>query len=640
MGIATPKQNPKFVLKYGWNWPATLKPLEIELACIRKGGKWREKYANGTSFDVGLGLFEHYMNARKLAWPDRYRHRWTDLEYKTVLDNQVTFLLGSASSQKSSFMSEYALLTYWASPHNTVVLVSSTARDKLEQAIFGEMKKLWLEAKRLHKHLAGHPVEYKQAILTDKLVKQKRSDDESDDIEFNENVVRDHRKGIVCKAAYVGAGASTGGGTYVGLGAFAGIKQENVIFIADELQFMAPTFLDALTNMRSNVAGYNPVLRNKYFGLKVIASGNPNHNPESQMGIAAEPLDGWNSVENITKTTVWPVRTQGGVCLNLIGIDSPNFDQDHDIYPKLIGRDHARQVEAQWGKDSPQYEAQVMGRMKMSLASSRVITRDICRIGYATEKAIWAGSPRIKIHSLDPSYGGGDRCISTWGEFGEAMDGSTILRVTPPKLIRISMKDERTPEDQIAQWVKRELEDHDIPVTHSYYDSTGKGTIGFAMAKVFGETCPTPVSSGEKPTSRPVRQDLFIDSGGVKRLKRCDEHYSKFVTEMWFSVREAIEAGQIREMTDDVIAEGCSRMYRWVSGDRIEIEAKDEMRKRIGKSPDLFDSLAILVEGARRQGFKIKRLGFVEPPANKRSIFEDQQNAFRTVLKSKMLQRN
>lgn len=51
------------------------------------------------------------------------------------------------------------------------------------------------------------------------------------------------------------------------------------------------------------------------------------------------------------------------------------------------------------------------------------------------------------------------------------------------------------------------------------------------------------------------------------------------------------------------------REYTMVSGARIEVEPKRDMRERLGRSPDLMDWLAIAVEGARRRGFRIERLG-------------------------------
>jgi len=144
--------------------------------------------------------------------------------------------------------------------------------------------------------------------------------------------------------------------------------------------------------------------------------------------------------------------------------------------------------------------------------------------------------------------------------------------------------------------VKLRLEEFGIPAKNCFYDATGKGTLGFAFAKEFGALCPVPIDSGAKATERPVRFDLFVEEKNKqRRLKRCEEHYAKFVTEAWFSVSEAILSGQIRGLPMDVMKELCLRTYSIGKGNRIEIEPKSGTPnkpgfiQRIGYSPDLGD---------------------------------------------------
>ena len=562
--------------QYGREWRSKPDALEVEFNMIRR--LWKEHLGGQ---DRSKELLKHYLNSRKLIWPERYCHRWTELIYGQIIQNSITILMGAASSQKTSHASEFNLIDYWVYPEETAVLVSTTTKEKLEDAVWGELKSLWKAGKSNYKWLAGHLIEYKCRIATDD-----RAADSED--------ARDLRKGIFCKACYVGK-------QWVGLGNFAGIKQNRFRFQCDELQFMAPTFLGCLPNMRSNTrAG----------GLKVVGSGNPRHDPNDQLGIVAEPLEGWPAVDGIEKTQVWPIKLMGGACVNLIGTDSPNFDQEKDRFPGLIGHEYERIMAHDYGKNSPEYETQIMGRMRIGLEHSRVITRQTCRVHHAHEKAIWGGKARTRVYALDPAYGGGDRCVGGWIEFGETPDGQQILRINPPKSLKIVVNPNYPPEDQIADLIKTDLEAHNIPPENCFYDSFGKGTVGFAFARKFGANPPVPVDTGGRTTPRPVRFDLWVtDKDGRRRLKRCDEHYSKFITEMWFSVRETIESEQMRELPEDVMAEGCWREYQTVAGDKIEVEPKDELKERMGKSPDLFDWLAVAVEGARQRGFKIKRLG-------------------------------
>lgn len=599
-------------IKYGLSWDSRDFPtdLHIEFYMMGQSDEWLK--------GQGTTLLQHYLAARKLVWPHRYEHRWTRLIYEEILKNRITILMGSASSQKSSHAAEFVLLDYWSHPDNTAVLISSTTRDKLEQAVWGEVKMLFKSGKDSHKWLPGVPLEHKQAILTDSVA------------EFS---VRDFRKGLVCKPCYTGK-------QYVGLGVYAGIKQERLRFLADELQFMAPTFLDCLDNMSSNT---------REGGLKVIGSGNPKHDPDDQLGIAAEPMDGWESVADRDKTSVWDTRMYRARCVNLVGTDSPNFDvgpNEKEPYTGLIGPTFAKIIEHDHGRNSPQFETQVMGRMKLALAHARVITRELCRQHKAHDKVYWKGTNITKIKALDPAYGGGDRCIEMSAEFGLDMSGKTVIRITGYKIIRIDLKkkDENgnaiTPEDQIAKTIWEDAKNDGVPAENIFYDSFGKGTIGFAFARQFGSRSPVPVDSGAQPSKRAVRQDLFVldETRRQKRLKRCDEHYSKFVTEMWFSVRYAIEADQIRELPIDVMLEGCMREYETVAGNKLEVEPKDKMRERSGKSPDLFDCCAILVEGARRLGFTIDKLGSgLTDEEDGFNWMDDWRKSHESLIRSKQL---
>ncbi len=120
-------------------------------------------------------------------------------------------------------------------------------------------------------------------------------------------------------------------GRYVGLGKYVGIKQKRMVFIADESQLMGPTFLDAV----SNLGGAR--------SFKFIPCGNP-IDATDPLGMAAEPLNGWASLPEPQKTSIWKTRFLHGKCLNFVGTDSPNFDYPADQpprFPYLIHRTRA-----------------------------------------------------------------------------------------------------------------------------------------------------------------------------------------------------------------------------------------------------------------------------------------------------------
>lgn len=127
---------------------------------------------------------------------------------------------------------------------------------------------------------------------------------------------------------------------------------------------------------------------------------------------------------------------------------------------------------------------------------------------------------------------------------------------------------------------------------------TGRGSLMNAFGRLWSPHVQG-IEFGGVPSDRPVSADI---------QKTCREHYFNFVSELWYSVRLLIEAKQFRGMTDEVMNEGCSREWKLMSGKKIQVETKDEMKVKMGRSPDLFDALVCGVEGARRQGFIIARL--------------------------------
>lgn len=539
----------------------------------------------GTINGQGLGMFEHLMAARQLAWPLRYRHEWTDLLYRNFIENDITIMMGAVSTGKTSHASEYVVLKYLASPYDTLVILSTIDMDKLDTGVWAEVKMLWGQCQERFPNIAGNIIDHRRCIATHNL-------DDGD--------VRDLRCGILSRPCYVG-------GKWVGLGKLAGIKQRNVIYLADELQHMAETYIESWPAIFAN--------QNSGGRTQIIGSGNPNGDADDQLGLSAQPKNGWPSIGEPNETTVWETVNMGGKCVNLVGIDSPNFRNAKKgislRYPGLIGPDYAKRIIHDYGENSHKYYKNVKGVMKVGMVSDRVITRQICQDHHAHDKAVWATGPKKKVHGLDPSYSAdGDDCISYILEWGQDVSGKEVLRCVTEVMHRFDLACGISVEDQIAGQVQTLLKDHGISPENSFYDPYGKGTIGFAFSRKFGSNCPIPVDSGGKPTERPVREGLYVDTpNGGKRLKKCSEHYSKFVSEAWFSVRYVIESGQMREFPEGCMKEMCARKYSDVAGDKIEVEPKAKLKERTGKSPNKGDAFAIALEGARQRGFKIGKLG-------------------------------
>lgn len=553
----------KPIVKYGAVW-STSDPLQIEMACIRKGGRWTH-----LDRECGAGLCTHYKAMFSILWPSLRWHRWNELLLNQYIEHRIVGIMGPASSGKTNTSALWALANYWLYPNETTVLCSSTTRDALNLRIWGEIKKYFKKAKDKFPYLAGHIIESKQMITTDGKEVEGR--------EFRNGII-----GVPCKV----------GGAFVGLGSYVGIKNERVLLCADEASFMSRAFLDAVSNLDAN-----PV-------FKLIAMGNP-ISPDDALGKICEPKCGWDAFQNGEKTNSWNTR-MGGVAIQLVGTDSPNYDAPagHVPFTFLLTREKIERDILYYGKESQQFHTMDLGWMLKGASGRRVITRQIAEVGRAFDEVNWDGSPRTKIFAIDAAYGsvGGDRCVGGEVQFGKDSNGRLCLAfIGPPIIIPVSGQLNTPPEDQIAFFSMQECGRRGIPPENVFYDSTGRGSLGTAFARLWSSAV-NPLEFGGRATDRPLRPG-----------RKCSDEYGKFVTELWFAVRLIIEAGQFRGLTQDLCEEGSLREFVILPNGRIDIEPKEKTKERMGCSPDLFDMLVTAVEGARQRGFQIASLDRITP---------------------------
>jgi hypothetical protein len=359
--------------------------------------------------------------------------------------------------------------------------------------------------------------------------------------------------------------------------------------LADELQFLPRQFVDSISNMN----------KNPYF--KCVGSGNPKDTTDA-LGVLCEPaahLGGWDGgIDQVPKTKTWEIRFPHGICIQLCGSDSPNLDGKMGI--PLITQEQIDTDIKFYGKDSIQYSMMDMGMMPRGQGNRRVITRNMCLKFGAMEEPVWATTEHTKVGFVDAAYRGvgGDRTVFGELQFGLNSEGKNILTLIDTMVLPIRDIPGDMPEDQIAVQVRAQCEIRKIAPDHVFFDSTGRGSLMSAFARLWSPHV-VPVEFGGKCSDRNVATGIDV---------ACCDYYSKFVTELWYSVRLVIECGQFRGMTEEVMMEGCMREWTFVGSNKIEVETKDKMKLKSGRSPDLFDALAAGVEGARRLGFQIERI--------------------------------
>lgn len=558
--------------RYGLDWD--LDPVRIEMHMIRGGG-----FIDVDGVKCGEGLFYHYRALQTLLWPEEEdHHRWSDLILQEILNNRITVLGGARDTGKTHVgLARYGLTDYLVFPEETLILISSTDARGLQLRVFGDIKDLLARAKERYPWLPGQPVESLLGIFSDKL---------DPSLKLN---IRDMRKGIICVPCVGGEGEHL-----EGLEKFIGVKQKRRRLLGDEVQFMDASYLNTLANL--DKGDFKGVFCGNFLGR-----GDP-------LDQLAEPKKGWGAVVNIKKTTVWD-NLKGGRTVNLVGLDSPNFDYPQDQpsrYPYLIDRHDVERVKERYGDDSLQFWSQIMGVRKADMMAHRVLTIELCRKFGAFAEDNWEGLDQTRIYSMDAAFGG-DRPIHGHIEFGRNSIGRWIIKCFKPESVKLRLSDELTVEDQLALAMKAYCETWKIPPQNCYYDAGMRATLAVTIGRLFS-TLANAINFGGPATDRPVSADDYVydEKEKKRRLKKCSEAYSKFVTELNYSVRMVVEARQMREIPEAVVREFEMREWTKVTGDRIELETKAETKKRMGQSPDQADWLAIAVEGARRKGFMIE----------------------------------
>jgi hypothetical protein len=79
------------------------------------------------------------------------------------------------------------------------------------------------------------------------------------------------------------------------------------------------------------------------------------------------------------------------------------------------------------------------------------------------------------------------------------------------------------------------------------------------------------------------------------------EVYYNRTTEMAWSMREFLEAGQLRGIPHQARVEACLRTYT-VTGRRYKVEPKTDFKVRLGYSPDSYDCVCLLTDVVRQLG--------------------------------------
>lgn len=319
--------------------------------------------------------------------------------------------------------------------------------------------------------------------------------------------------------------------------AFHGTHALYVLVIFDEASGIPTSLWTAAETVASNENG------------RILAIGNPD-DPDSEFAKVCAPGSGWH----------------------VIGIgaaDTPNFtgeDVPAELRSLLISKTWVAEREAAWGAESALYISKCLGRFPP-------------RGGDPWTVIPHAMATRARYTDLDPCDpheagidvgGGGDRTVfyerrgpvaGVCADFRDPDPMATVARLV----------------DLIVQ----------TGVARVRVDVGG---IGWALAGRIRE-----LSAHHNPTGTTTHHAEVVTVNFGARA-RAPRRFANRRAELWWTGRELSRLGawDLATVSDDVLAELCAPRFEILDSEgRIKVEAKDEVIKRLGRSPDFADALLL-----------------------------------------------
>ena len=544
------KKNPKPDINfYGLEFPADASELDVELVCYRDGAPLSPGRPHHFRRVVDL-LWNHEGSSKKFIW-----HPWAEEMNEVAALHKYLGVAGCASSGKTDFFAVWGIVEWLCAPHATKVIYTSTSLKDSRNRIWSTVE------------------DYFQAVhgMPGKLVSSQGV------VRFDANGLQSDKFGLSLIACDKKKGKEA-------TNKFLGYKAPRLRLVADELPELAES---VLTTAYSNLA------QNEEF--RMIGIGNPNSHYDP-FGLFCEPADGWQSVNE----SFYRWKTKRGFFIRFDGERSPNILSGVDTYPFLVTKAKLEQAKL-LGEKSPAYYRMMKGFWCPSGESDAVYSEaDIEKFG-GQVKAEWsADASKTLVASLDASFTfGGDRCLLRFGTVGTSVEGRKVLELGDAVMLTGDVTDMSTPHSyQICKKIKEHCTQRGIHPRNFALDSTGPGAPFADILAVMWSPEILRVNFAGAASDRPV-------SSSEQDVPASDRYYDR-VTELWFSGKELLRAGQLRGLDPTTITEMCNRKYSTVKGRKLllAVEPKVEMKNRTNESPDNADAAFIMVELART------RLGF------------------------------
>lgn len=539
--------------------------------------------------------FEALYRILRCYWPSEvdpkgeHWNPWTERSLRAFCDDSTasvhrgtrikcTYMTGAAACSKTWTSGWYAFAWWMVSPRNSTVIFTSTTRDMIK-------RRIWPSVQYFH-DTALDPEDPSLAMSWPFDKTESRTTIEWADEWMGSRSAKDAIMAL----------AVAHGETQKAAHNLRGVHNERVLLVIDEANGTPEAIFETIPNLRKGCADF-----------QVIIIGNPISRLDPH-GQCCAPADGWSIV---TETMVeWLTRgvdkwqIEPGLCLRFDGRDSPNVKLGEDKWPFIYtcsdwhracqaGRQHTL---AYWSQDRGLHPPD--GFTNTIFTETALEKHD----PVGGEPFTWH-STRRALAFLDPAFGG-DECKLYFGDLGDVAAASESdvqdrYRIVPRTRQAIQVIDTLTitfdyaaREERdyiIARRVIQECKARGVAPEDFGIDRTGTGR-GVA-AIICAEWSPLihQIEFGSVATER---------AASTADLRPAKEIYSNRSTEMCYSAREFLVAGQLRGIPLAARVQLCLRTFE-LRGRKYLVESKEKFKLRLGYSPDDSDCLIGLCDVAR-----------------------------------------
>jgi hypothetical protein len=491
----------------------------------------------------GLGKFEHFRNAASLFWPKLQWNPWMEKQIQSLCDHRFVGWAGCGASGKTYSATLYAMLWWAFNPLESSVILTSTTAKMIRKRQWAALQELFNACQGF----PGHMVDSKTTLQATK---------------------GDDKHGIFALPVLEGSTSKAAAN-------IQGVHSKRILVVLDEATDVPEAIVQASSNLAKGCDEF-----------QMLMIGNP-HSYFDQHGRFCEPKAGWRSVN--VEVDEW--ETKRGICVRFDGMKSPNIREGRSLWPYLITAENVRSASEFEGVSSPTFWKYTRGFWSPEGISATVLSETMC-LKFNVQQSAAFYSRALTIAGLDPAFTGGDRCVLRFARFGDRSDGFSTVLFEDIVIIKPDANSSEPIAYQIARRVREECESRGCAPEHLAVDSTGNGA---GLCDILNETWSTRirrVSFGTVASDIPASQ--FDD-------RPAKSAYKNRVTELWYSIREWVKSDQVRGLDPETIIELCSRNY--IEEDRkIILESKIDMKARFGRSPDLGDAAALVIDVARALG--------------------------------------